>query len=85
MKLKFKKQPYQTHAVESVADCFAGQPKNSGIKRVVRKLGKNHNLFDISDDLKQYRGCISTYLTEVAPLYPLAWARGKNRMSRYPK
>ncbi|MBF6986741.1 type III restriction-modification system endonuclease [Cupriavidus sp. IK-TO18] len=27
MKLKFKVQPYQTHAVESVVDCFAGQPK----------------------------------------------------------
>ncbi|MGF1452493.1 MAG: type III restriction-modification system endonuclease [Opitutales bacterium] len=27
MKLKFKIQPYQTAAVEAVADCFAGQPK----------------------------------------------------------
>lgn len=27
MKLKFKVQPYQTHAVDSLADCFAGQPK----------------------------------------------------------
>ena len=32
MKLKFKKQQYQTNAVESIADCFAGQPKNTGIK-----------------------------------------------------
>lgn len=32
MKLKFKKQQYQTNAVESVADCFAGQPNNTGIK-----------------------------------------------------
>lgn len=31
MKLKFKVQPYQTHAVESVVDCFAGQPLVSGI------------------------------------------------------
>lgn len=31
MKLKFKVQPYQTHAVESFADCFAGQPKSSGV------------------------------------------------------
>ncbi len=31
MKLKFKVQPYQTHAVDSLADCFAGQPKSSGI------------------------------------------------------
>ncbi|MFZ3141684.1 hypothetical protein [Polaromonas sp.] len=32
MKLKFKKQAYQTSAVEAVADCFAGQPKFTGIE-----------------------------------------------------
>lgn len=31
MKLKFKVQPYQTHAVDSVVDCFAGQPMVNGI------------------------------------------------------
>jgi len=31
MKLKFKKQAYQTHAVEAVVDCFKGQPNKSGI------------------------------------------------------
>lgn len=31
MKLKFKVQPYQTNAVESVADYFAGQPMTSGL------------------------------------------------------
>lgn len=31
MKLKFKIQPYQTSAVESVVDCFAGQVNTSGI------------------------------------------------------
>lgn len=31
MKLKFKVQPYQTSAVESVIDCFAGQINTSGI------------------------------------------------------
>ena len=31
MKLKFKKQAYQTNAVEAVADCFAGQPKREAI------------------------------------------------------
>lgn len=30
MKLKFKVQSYQTHAVESVVNCFAGQPKSTG-------------------------------------------------------
>ncbi|AMX03911.1 type III restriction-modification system endonuclease [Microbulbifer thermotolerans] len=31
MKLKFKTQAYQTNAVESVVDCFTGQPKHDGI------------------------------------------------------
>jgi len=31
MKLKFKVQPFQTSAVESVVDCFAGQVNTSGI------------------------------------------------------
>lgn len=31
MKLKFKVQPYQTSAVESVVDCFEGQPKVDGL------------------------------------------------------
>lgn len=31
MKLKFKVQPYQTNAVESVIDCFVGQPKIDGL------------------------------------------------------
>jgi type III restriction enzyme len=30
MKLKFKVQPYQTNAVESVVDCFSGQPLVTG-------------------------------------------------------
>ena len=35
MKLKFKKQAYQTNAVEAVADCFAGQPKREGLNYLV--------------------------------------------------
>lgn len=31
MKLKFKVQSYQTHAVESIVDCFAGQPFLDGL------------------------------------------------------
>lgn len=31
MKLKFKKQAYQTQAVDAVLDCFKGQPNTSGI------------------------------------------------------
>lgn len=32
MKLKFKKQVYQTRAVKAVVDCFKGQPNIAGIK-----------------------------------------------------
>ena len=32
MKLKFKVQPYQTYAVDSVVDCFAGQVNSSGVQ-----------------------------------------------------
>ncbi|MSM39377.1 MAG: restriction endonuclease subunit R [Geobacter sp.] len=31
MKLKFKKQPFQTDAVNAVTDCFIGQPKTEGV------------------------------------------------------
>ncbi len=43
MKLKFKKQQYQTDAVSAVTDCFKGQPPSTGVKyridpgRVVEK------------------------------------------------
>ena len=32
MKFQFKIQPYQTAAVDSVVDCFAGQPFADGIR-----------------------------------------------------
>ncbi|RDD29471.1 restriction endonuclease subunit R [Prosthecochloris sp. ZM] len=32
MKLKFKIQPYQTAAVDAIADCFAGQANTAGIR-----------------------------------------------------
>lgn len=32
MKIKFKHQAFQAHAVEAVVDCFAGQPNTSGIR-----------------------------------------------------
>ncbi|MBK8464364.1 MAG: DEAD/DEAH box helicase family protein [Chloracidobacterium sp.] len=32
MKLKFKKQEYQTEAVNAVVDCFKGQPASAGVK-----------------------------------------------------
>jgi len=32
MKLKFKKQQYQTAAVSAVTDCFIGQPSSSGVR-----------------------------------------------------
>ncbi|SCZ87027.1 type III restriction-modification system endonuclease [Nitrosomonas mobilis] len=42
MKLKFKVQPYQTNAVESVVDCFAEQVNTSGIAyRIDPGVAKN--------------------------------------------
>jgi type III restriction enzyme len=35
MKLKFKQQAFQTNAVKSVVDCFAGQPKVHGAKYAI--------------------------------------------------
>lgn len=35
MKLKFKQQAFQTDAVKSVVDCFAGQPKGRGFKYAI--------------------------------------------------
>ena len=42
MKLKFKLQAYQTHAVESVVSCFAGQPKGGGIRYQIDP-GRTHD------------------------------------------
>ena len=41
MKLKFKSQSYQTKAVESVIDCFTGQPYVDGISFINNNLEKN--------------------------------------------
>jgi type III restriction enzyme len=45
MKLKFKKQPFQTDAVNAVADCFAGQPKTEGVTYRIDpgKIGSTSN------------------------------------------
>lgn len=51
MKLKFKKQAYQTNAVEAVADCFTGQPQSSGIQyRVDPGLTKKGQQQQVMDD-----------------------------------
>ncbi|KJR98257.1 MAG: restriction endonuclease subunit R [Desulfobulbaceae bacterium BRH_c16a] len=56
MKLKFKRQPFQTEAVTAVADCFAGQPKAEGVSYKIdpgkigktSKAGKTQYGFDYS-------------------------------------
>lgn len=51
MKLKFKKQAYQTNAVEAVVNCFAGQPKTEGITfRVDPGRSKNTEQTSLLDD-----------------------------------
>jgi type III restriction enzyme len=50
MKLKFKQQAYQTDAVEAVADCFLGQPKNSGVSyRIDPGRGDNQAILSIGE------------------------------------
>ena len=48
MKLKFKKQPFQTDAVNAVADCFIGQPKSEGVTYKIDpgKINPAPTLFD---------------------------------------
>jgi hypothetical protein len=50
MKLKFKKQLFQTNAVNAVADCFAGQPKTEGITYRIDtgKIGRTQSAIDFS-------------------------------------
>ena len=46
MKLKFKVQPYQTNAVESVVDCFAGQPLVTGASYRIDPGKQKQQLFE---------------------------------------
>jgi type III restriction enzyme len=57
MKLKFKKQAYQTAAVAAVVDCFAGQPKQEGIQyRIDPGHPKTLDLqLPVIDDLAGFR------------------------------
>ena len=32
MKIKFKRQAFQTNAVDAIADCFLGQQRSTGIR-----------------------------------------------------
>lgn len=45
MKLKFKQQAYQSHAVEAVVACFQGQPNTSGIKYRLDPGAERKNVF----------------------------------------
>ncbi|QTA85565.1 type III restriction-modification system endonuclease [Desulfonema magnum] len=48
MKLKFKKQAYQTRAVEAVTDCFKGQPNTAGISYRIDPGSDRQEKFDDS-------------------------------------
>ena len=50
MKLKFKQQTFQSHAVEAVADCFLGQPKDTGVSyRIDPGRGDSQALLSIGE------------------------------------
>ncbi|MFO1064123.1 MAG: DEAD/DEAH box helicase family protein [Pirellulales bacterium] len=57
MKLQFKKQPYQSHAVEAVADCFVGQPKSSGVEYRIDpgRQTANQSSFTEFDEIPGFR------------------------------
>ena len=56
MKLKFTIQPYQTTAVESVVDCFAGQVRSSGIAYRVDPGRKKLGGSEFADSLHEAQG-----------------------------
>ena len=51
MKLQFKKQAYQTNAVNAVVDCFIGQPNTSGIQYRVDpgRIGQGQQLLGFEE------------------------------------
>lgn len=54
MKLKFKKQAYQTHAVDAVVECFAGQPFSAGFKYQIDPGRNQHG--ETRDGLLEHAG-----------------------------
>jgi type III restriction enzyme len=58
MKLQFKKQAYQTAAVEAVADCFAGQPKSAGLQYRIdpgRSSSGKQRAFEAFDEVAGFK------------------------------
>lgn len=58
MKLQFKRQNYQTDAVESVVDCFVGQPKSTGIEYRIdpgRVEDSRQMLMQVLDELSGFK------------------------------
>ncbi len=77
MKLKFKKQAYQTEAVQAVVDCFKGQPKQALAKYAIdpgkefeakNKMPVHLDLFDEEAVVDEYTGFKNASLL---PLYQL--------------
>lgn len=56
MKLKFKVQPYQTRAVESVVDCFAGQLNTPGLAYRIDPGVKKHTSGQIQTTVLENQG-----------------------------
>ena len=54
MKLKFKEQQYQLDAVQSVVDCFVGQPKTQSRRDIIARYQKTHGegIFEETTDVE---------------------------------
>ena len=57
MKLQFKKQAYQTNAVNAVVDCFRGQPNESGVQYRVDpgRVGKGQQSMNLKDQSSGFK------------------------------
>ncbi len=55
MKIRFKHQPYQKEAVDSVVDCFLGQPRKEGVEYRIdpgyKKLSKGQQSFKVEEEI----------------------------------
>ncbi len=69
MNIKFKSKGYQNDAVQSVVDCFRGQPKSSGIGYIIdpgkleQKSTKGQGTLDYNDEVELPEGVKNSEIT----------------------
>ena len=89
MKLKFKKQAYQTKAVEAVVECFSGQPMQNAFsyqvdpgvrKSIKRDLESGQMPLFSPADVPNFGSIISTRAPDNPTSTPKGeWAMGRSK------